>query len=107
MIAALHAAGIGVIMDVVYNHMYRYENVLNNTVPVSYTHLDVYKRQAIALAPPCRVAGKGGKGRALCGGVQGAMADDLLFLIEGKARCRAAQFHAAVSSFLQVFLLLQ
>ena len=33
MIAALHAAGIGVIMDVVYNHMYRYENVLNNTVP--------------------------------------------------------------------------
>ena len=33
MIAALHAAGIGMIMDVVYNHMYRYENVLNNTVP--------------------------------------------------------------------------
>ena len=33
MIAALHAAGIGVVMDVVYNHMYRYENVLNNTVP--------------------------------------------------------------------------
>ena len=33
MIAALHAAGIGVIMDVVYNHMYRSENVLNNTVP--------------------------------------------------------------------------
>ncbi len=33
MIAALHAAGIGVIMDVVYNHMYRNENALNNTVP--------------------------------------------------------------------------
>ena len=33
MIAALHAAGIGVVMDVVYNHMYRAENVLNNTVP--------------------------------------------------------------------------
>ena len=29
MIAALHAAGIGVIMDVVYNHMYRSENPLN------------------------------------------------------------------------------
>ena len=33
MIAALHAAGSGVVMDVVYNHMYRTENVLNNTVP--------------------------------------------------------------------------
>ncbi len=33
MIAALHAAGIGVVMDVVYNHMYRTENPLNNTVP--------------------------------------------------------------------------
>ena len=33
MIAALHAAGIGVVMDVVYNHMYRQENVLNCTVP--------------------------------------------------------------------------
>ena len=33
MIAALHAAGIGVVMDVVYNHMYRNENVLNNTTP--------------------------------------------------------------------------
>lgn len=33
MIAALHAAGIGVIMDVVYNHMYRSENPLNSTVP--------------------------------------------------------------------------
>ena len=33
MIAALHAAGIGVVMDVVYNHMYRNENVLNATVP--------------------------------------------------------------------------
>ena len=53
------------------------------------------------------VKGKGGKVRALCGGVQGAMADDLLLLIKGKARFRAAQFHAAVSSFLQVFLLLQ
>ena len=29
MIAALHAAGIGVIMDVVYNHMYGNDNVLN------------------------------------------------------------------------------
>ena len=33
MIAALHAAGIGVVMDVVYNHTYRTENSLNNTVP--------------------------------------------------------------------------
>lgn len=33
MIAALHAAGIGVVMDVVYNHMYRNENPLNRTVP--------------------------------------------------------------------------
>ena len=32
MIAALHAAGIGVVMDVVYNHTYRTENPLNNTV---------------------------------------------------------------------------
>ena len=33
MIAALHAAGIGVVMDVVYNHMYHNENPLNSTVP--------------------------------------------------------------------------
>ena len=33
MIAALHAAGIGVVMDVVYNHAYRNENPLNQTVP--------------------------------------------------------------------------
>ena len=33
MIAALHAAGIGVAMDVVYNHTYRTENPLNSTVP--------------------------------------------------------------------------
>ena len=33
MIAALHAAGIGVVMDVVYNHTYHTENPLNNTVP--------------------------------------------------------------------------
>ena len=33
MIAALHAAGIGVVMDVVYNHTYRTENPLTNTVP--------------------------------------------------------------------------
>ena len=33
MIAALHAAGIGVVMDVAYNHTYRTENPLNNTVP--------------------------------------------------------------------------
>ena len=33
MITALHAAGIGVVMDVVYNHTYRTENPLNNTVP--------------------------------------------------------------------------
>ena len=33
MIAALHAVGIGVVMDVVYNHTYRTENPLNNTVP--------------------------------------------------------------------------
>ena len=33
MIAALHAVGIGVVMDVVYNHTYRTENPLNSTVP--------------------------------------------------------------------------
>ena len=33
MIAALHAAGIGVVMDVVYNHTNRTENPLNDTVP--------------------------------------------------------------------------
>lgn len=33
MVAALHAAGIGVIMDVVYNHMYQWTNPLNDTVP--------------------------------------------------------------------------
>ena len=33
MIAALHAAGIGVVMDVVYNHTYHTENPLNSTVP--------------------------------------------------------------------------
>ena len=33
MIAALHAAGIGVVMDVVYNHTYRTESPLNSTVP--------------------------------------------------------------------------
>ena len=33
MIAALHAAGIGVVMDVVYNHTYRTQNPLNDTVP--------------------------------------------------------------------------
>ena len=36
MIQALHAAGIGVVMDVVYNHMYRYDNVLNRAVPLYY-----------------------------------------------------------------------
>ena len=36
MIAALHKAGIGVVMDVVYNHMYREENVLNGAVPYYY-----------------------------------------------------------------------
>ncbi len=33
MISALHGAGIGVVMDVVYNHMYRNENPLNSTMP--------------------------------------------------------------------------
>ena len=33
MIAVLHAAGIGVVMDVVYNHTYRTENPFNSTVP--------------------------------------------------------------------------
>mgnify|MGYP000291027895 CR=1 FL=1 len=33
MVAALHRAGLGVVMDVVYNHTYRTENPLNNTVP--------------------------------------------------------------------------
>jgi type I pullulanase len=36
MVAALHEAGIGVIMDVVYNHMYHWDNVLNNAVPYYY-----------------------------------------------------------------------
>ena len=36
MIAALHSAGIGVIMDVVYNHMYGHDNVLNRAVPYYY-----------------------------------------------------------------------
>ena len=36
MIQALHAAGIGVVMDVVYNHMYRSDNVLNRVVPLYY-----------------------------------------------------------------------
>ena len=36
MIQALHAAGIGVVMDVVYNHMYRFDNVLNRAVPLYY-----------------------------------------------------------------------
>ncbi len=36
MIAALHAAGIGVIMDVVYNHIYGSDNVLNRAVPYYY-----------------------------------------------------------------------
>ncbi len=36
MVAALHKAGFGVVMDVVYNHMYRRENVLNDTVPYYY-----------------------------------------------------------------------
>ena len=36
MIQALHAAGIGVVMDVVYNHMYRADNVLNRVVPLYY-----------------------------------------------------------------------
>ena len=33
MIKALHDAGIGVVMDVVYNHTYRHENVLNHVMP--------------------------------------------------------------------------
>ena len=33
MIQALHKAGIGVIMDVVYNHTYRHENILNHVMP--------------------------------------------------------------------------
>ncbi len=33
LVAALHKAGIGVVMDVVYNHMYRWDNPLNDTVP--------------------------------------------------------------------------
>ena len=36
MIAALHAAGIGVVMDVVYNHMYGCDNVLNRAAPYYY-----------------------------------------------------------------------
>ena len=40
MIAALHAAGIGVVMDVVYNHTYRTENPLNDTVPYYFFRQD-------------------------------------------------------------------
>ena len=40
MIAALHAAGIGVVMDVVYNHTYRTENPLNSTVPYYFFRQD-------------------------------------------------------------------
>lgn len=36
MVAALHKAGIGVVMDVVYNHMYRWENPMNACVPYYY-----------------------------------------------------------------------
>lgn len=36
MVAALHSAGIGVVMDVVYNHMYRWENPMNACVPYYY-----------------------------------------------------------------------
>lgn len=36
LVAALHAAGIGVVMDVVYNHMYKWTNPLNDTVPYYY-----------------------------------------------------------------------
>ena len=36
MIAALHAAGIGVVMDVVYNHTYRKDSWLERTVPGYY-----------------------------------------------------------------------
>ena len=40
MVAALHAAGIGVVMDVVYNHLYRWQNPLNDTVPYYYFRLN-------------------------------------------------------------------
>jgi type I pullulanase len=33
LVASLHKAGIGVVMDVVYNHMYRWDNPLNDTAP--------------------------------------------------------------------------
>ena len=36
MIAALHAAGMGVVMDVVYNHVYGNDNVFSRTVPYYY-----------------------------------------------------------------------
>lgn len=36
MVAALHSAGIGVVMDVVYNHLYRWENPFNACVPYYY-----------------------------------------------------------------------
>ncbi len=39
-ILALHKAGIGVIMDVVYNHTYDLENPLNKTVPDYYYRFD-------------------------------------------------------------------
>ncbi len=40
MIQALHDAGIGVIMDVVYNHTYRTDSVFNRTVPEYYYRMN-------------------------------------------------------------------
>lgn len=40
MVMALHKAGIGVVMDVVYNHTYRTDNPLQHTAPYYYYRLD-------------------------------------------------------------------
>ena len=40
MIQALHNAGIGVIMDVVYNHTYSTDSVFQNTVPNYYYRMN-------------------------------------------------------------------
>ena len=52
MVAALHKAGIGVVMDVVYNHMYRQENVLNHTVPYYF-----FRQNPTAPCPTAAAAG--------------------------------------------------
>ena len=48
MVAALHEAGIGVIMDMVYNHTYDANSNLNKVVPYYYYRYDILGRNANA-----------------------------------------------------------